>query len=1550
MPSDRFDSLSIKYPIVFFPIRIETRYFTLEADEAGRENRTELRIRVFPDAILANAHEPLLSEKEKRAGEHYWRTTFSAYEESKEEKAWAALTMNYKSPRAAWIVRQTLPLNYEQFAERRLNQDETLLLSPRFRNIATRPENERKKVRAELLPDYWIALNYENEIIGTSRPIQKPLSLAMNWQASERERADWDQAPRSELTSDPEVNWVFDFERAEEVGMAMRIPQENLELRKRLRRLIVFGVNTSLDAEASAEQIERLIDQHHYTRGFSFLKQGTPTNNTEEVSSPYPSPDPGGKHSFQIERKGFSLHSHTDGKRLADALGIQAHLFSHIEGADKDEQSPARTMVQALWPVSLGYMMRPTPRKLSLSDDLRINYDDFINVRNIWSNSESEFYDHMMNYVRGRGPFSAFRIGSVPYGFLPVAYFNRAFDSVHPDIRTARTFEFRLTQSLNSFEDWKSFRAYISKKRDGQFKKDPYLYFLDVISRAASAREVYFRVINNVHEYVAPGRPILPGQIPGIGEKRDMYGFNLPPLRFEGGLVDFKTNNKETLSETNQLTHNYINWITKASIDELMNENYRDLNALPEADREMLKKPPLLYLLLWQAMLTEYIRIGMEIVKHERNESSEEEQSERERRTRELMEYRLYAPSGDVNDDKFEENIYDYLDNQVVIGRVPVRIGSPEMREIRASLRDVLEQRTRTPVFIQRISGLQAELQEFKTILNRLAALPTAELERLFTETLDVFSYRLDAWFTSLAVRYLNQARADRPRGCYMGAFGWVENLEPSINDLPADLQPQKVEIEGEEEVYTVSGNAGFIYAPSMRHAGTAAVLRNAYLEFDGSDSSVFSINLSSQRARQALLIIDSIRERQPLSASLGYLFERSLHDAELDRYIDDFRDVFPLTAKKMEDSDEATDSLAARNVVDGYKLTLCWQSRNEKPFPIEDIEEVEPHLEALEDALDAVSDLLMAESIYQMLGGNAAGAQAALKATSEGRKPPSPEVVKTPRSGKSVNYKVVLSFSDSLLHQEKWVEEGTPRSRAAPLLNAWAANLLGDPEKIRAKVWFENEERAPITISFKDLQVEALDVLFLVKDYREGSPLPKLEDRIIWVVNAKLTGDEVVSIRKIQYYDLQGESEEFSFEEVFEAARVIHTQLEQARPLKPQDLILSETRHSITLESLNLELADRVEQSLREFKAGMDELRAVLVDPTTEEFLENPDPKQVLAACKPLLMYNHQSGDGILTSYLAADFSAVRTAAQELFEDLQNLWSKIENKREEIQQGRANDTLRPEEEMRKWTQITKYIFGSDFMLLPLFRPSELSGLQNLLNDQPVLGKGEQDSEGEREKEYARWFDQMALVRSNLNNWSDLEMYVHAFGHYFPRPDIIQAPYRRDAKWMGTALLEHENGRFPNRTESTILYRYPINAPLWETERWAGLIIDEWIEKIPNKEEDLGVAYHFDSPNNEAPQAVLLAAPPLINILEGMESWTSEFIVNTLSQTFEMMISRLADGEYQQQDGKVRNSIYDAKYPKFPMTYFHTYYYPDAVRANRIKDLEDCLTDDLNNE
>ena len=168
-----------------------------------------------------------------------------------------------------------------------------------------------------------------------------------------------------------------------------------------------------------------------------------------------------------------------------------------------------------------------------------------------------------------------------------------------------------------------------------------------------------------------------------------------------------------------------------------------------------------------------------------------------------------------------------------------------------------------------------------------LRRLPDAVRQALIAETLDLITFRFDAWATSLATRRLAELRNAAPAGIRLGGYGWVENLQRAA-PLQRVEPPQ-----GEVPLYRSAGNKGYVHAPSLAHAATAAVLRSGYLaelqQGDGGDSP-FAVDLSSDRVHRAKWMLDGVREGQSLGALLGYRFERGLHEQGLDRYIHRFR------------------------------------------------------------------------------------------------------------------------------------------------------------------------------------------------------------------------------------------------------------------------------------------------------------------------------------------------------------------------------------------------------------------------------------------------------------------------------------------------------------------------------------------------------------------------------------------------------------------------------------------------------------------------------------
>ena len=72
----------------------------------------------------------------------------------------------------------------------------------------------------------------------------------------------------------------------------------------------------------------------------------------------------------------------------------------------------------------------------------------------------------------------------------------------------------------------------------------------------------------------------------------------------------------------------------------------------------------------------------------------------------------------------------------------------------------------------------------------------------------------------------------------------------------------------------------------------------------------------------------------------------------------------------------------------------------------------------------------------------------------------------------------------------------------------------------------------------------------------------------------------------------------------------------------------------------------------------------------------------------------------------------------------------------------------------------------------------------------------------------------------------------------------------------------------------------------------SGEVLDSWPELLPNREEDAGLAFHYDAPGSQAPQAILVAVPPAGG---AAATWSYEQVERTLLDTLTLAKVRALD-------------------------------------------------------
>ena len=101
------------------------------------------------------------------------------------------------------------------------------------------------------------------------------------------------------------------------------------------------------------------------------------------------------------------------------------------------------------------------------------------------------------------------------------------------------------------------------------------------------------------------------------------------------------------------------------------------------------------------------------------------------------------------------------------------------------------------------------ELEITRSAILKLKDIPTARLERMLVEHIDLCTYRLDAWRLGLVNKRLKSQRTQSASGIYLGAYGWVEDLRKGGDRDQAKNIPEGLWKNGDDPVYTDGDELG---------------------------------------------------------------------------------------------------------------------------------------------------------------------------------------------------------------------------------------------------------------------------------------------------------------------------------------------------------------------------------------------------------------------------------------------------------------------------------------------------------------------------------------------------------------------------------------------------------------------------------------------------------------------------------------------------------------------------------------------------------------------
>ena len=1489
-------------PVVLFPVRLETRFF-LQADGSS-----ELRIRVYPDQAHINSHEPKLTADELIWGQHFWEQTWRAgNDEERGKTAWRQLADRFDPPRAAWIARALKPLNPDDLLANPAKP-------PRFPSLATKDEAWTSAPVASALPNLWVALGYKNgQLIVNAKGGLIPDTLAAGPTPSPS--ADPNPSPSANVDQfgvDDGMKWMVDFDEAERVGMGIRARLRREEAAAGLDFLLVMGIKDSPGGTTDwTPLLAELFDAHHYTGGLSFVPQGAPSNNTADAPSAFSSKDPGHEASYLAERAApvFQPGDGSNADALATAFGLAnaGQVFANLPNAMAKDQLDARHMNTALWQATLGYFLS------QMIGVVETGASPLTDGAIAWAR------EHFIDYVRAAGPLPAVRIGKQPYGVLPVTSLDAWRAPAGQESQYGRDIALQdLLIRLRKI--WR--RNYLEVPRLGRTEDVSHemgqengidkdlaeVLSMDGLSGNYSIRNLmgghylehllvflssdHFRSFWDVDIQTIPGdiqltrrknafnnwwvsRERLTGTVLETMEvawhpRLARAVFSPPVVKLNGALAQ--------ADQSSSLKPNYIESLLAA----------RDLKKIQE--ETILQPPPrtLLYLLLRHSMLVEYVAAASRLLILPASQ----------RREPELVNLR----EGQVT-----QTVWEWMKINISV------TGAPGPMPVGKYLLGFLP--TGEPD-VARVPDLKP-LSDFRGSLGHLKSLDVDRLEKLMTGTLDLCSHRVDAWITSFATKRLAEMRKANPAGALFGGYGWVMNLKP------ADTQNQVTPPPGEQApVFQLANNPGFVHTPSLAQASTVAILRSGHLAHSGNQNpnDLLSIDLSSERVRLVKWLLDGVRQGQPLGALLGYRFERRLLEAGKAKFIASFRELAPLVARKLEQSDqpvtEPVEAVAANNVVDGLALLRRWQkgkgappqwNKDTIPFgqqvgqqtialpPADpnnlEYNAIQSELAVLEDAVDAVSDALMAESVYQVVRGNPLRAASTVESIAGGETPPPEiEVTQTPRTGVALTHRLVTLFSGAPALPLVWKPPPYPqRANAEPHLNAWAARLLGNLANVRCVV----ERLEPATgnvLESKELRLHQLllaplDFIYAVEG-GQGGQQAEIEQRILYTMT-RLAGAfapgsllRVSSKRKPEW-----KASELSYGEFNEVLRTARRMISAVRAIDAADLNLPERKEDFSVDVAELE--SRAGSASQWFQRTLNELRQLLHTPETAS-LESLRDWMMRAATfgVPGAIPLSAAGDS------PSDREILLTQASSIEKELRQRFEQYTA----LASGFNPNTATPEDRRRLALARMGVVFGKAFVMLPRFTAVNAVELERALADSAKAQDGDPLAS-------TTWFQRMARVRDGVARLNATLNYAEALntGEKL-RLTIAQLPYSSDDRWVGLALKSGQN--LPGGKLSLVVQS---SAPIDVRQPLAGLLIDEWVEVVPSATETTGIALQYDHPSSAPPQTILVAVPPEVEL-----PWTVWSLQQVLLETLDLARIRAVDPDALDEVGHYLPALYFA--------------------------------------
>lgn len=1502
-PEDLLVGLSAQVPIALLPVKLETRFAT-RTESDGAPGIATLRVRIFPDELSITKGVPAYSGAELTAAADFWQA----------QRVHAAATVEDAAAReSAWEL-------YVQH----VGAAKAIRLAQQTRDGAV-PAGDTlggDVPGAVLLPEAWVLVGEDDD--GQLAFVHHLSRAAGTLRVGPSGRAEDAINPADALLlpeGDP-ARWVTDFDAAVACGMAAEIDLETPEqaasgnhpptVLKGLGALYAFGVDEG-DPAATADKVAELLADHAADSPLGFVKQRSATNNLGAAGSAWSA----GRDEFA----GFRFLTESpaapavmdpavdalaggapDGVILEAALGLPEGAAAAFEGTAGRESWLSRNFSQAFFPVTLGQVLGDLARRTAdeaTADDTgaRRRQETLLFARN-----------HAISFVRSNGPVQPLRIGANPYGILPIM----ATDGWQP-VAGEDSSQRRLLDILDTLR-WYFEHAVESVPTLAGGTGDPAVTLLSILGRSALPHEGGWWLRDLVG-------PLMSMAVPPISYEEIPKPLDLidtrNPLKFQMAVLE--TTLRVESSAVGALGQDAVRRLVSASFG-----GYFDGSLLVGLSKQG-QKPVL------RAVAQTATRSGKEVTPADYLDAL----LSRSTFPRRLSAVRDPNPPDDVLYVVAERALEaaGELDAGSLLSIVnPVRFNAamalpPEVDRSSApaavavtkdytakladvssdagllseaaagmSIRDVVwDESITTKGSVLVTDGLLQLWKEVNTLAGTRSALRVlagarlsdADYSRLTSETLAASSHRLDAWYTSLATSRLATLRKVEPRGLHAGSWGVLVNVRPQStaagtqnplarvassmpNRWKDHLTAHRAAVPAELRI--PQDPLGYVHTPSLSQAVTAGILRSAEAWHAGGGSSLAGIDLTSKRVRTALDIVAAMQHGQPLAALLGQQLERKLHADGAHTAVAILRGEFPQrrTTGLAGEPAAGDDAVVPAEVLNGLDV---WEARAVIAGRA-DLGAVGPALQDLDDTVESVADLLVADGVHQLASGRPEAAGASFAAAADGAAPPEITVAAEPRSGVTITHRLMLWVGGELgpADGSGW-NDAAPRAQLAPGAERWARGILGPAGSWTvAPAGGTGADGMPLD----SLGLCALDVV------AESVVLPGG-----CALDARCTADPALMLM----------------------ARSAAGVLAQARPAVPADLDYPDPAADLSSGHVRTapapgpeELATLVDALAAQLNVVIGAISGVLAAAATAADGSSvpvplPDAQLPTGLLAPLAAWGLPGSvlpQGTITSEQAL------TAAASASTMVRDAFTLISRGQPNAVTSTVSDGGMQEVGLDNWEAALRLVAQSSTGVDTLVKITRRLGGDAVV---PTLALGLDRSTAVdvEQVDLQRWLVRTARVRPGMADYVDLCSFAEAAGRDAPGLTALQLPPTAGLAWLGGPLARADQPEDSNPETAAGINRLRrwkrpaqphVHAVVSGLPAVDGgmahhlLVLDEVAEVLPAPTVTTGLAINYNAPNAHAPQSILLAVHPNPEI-----AWTWRLLLETVREA--MALTRI---------------------------------------------------------